>query len=42
MGVFDALPVDGSPATATALSDELGVEKDLLGIVSAPGMSLEH
>jgi hypothetical protein len=31
MGVFDALPQDGSPATAAALSEKLGVDKDLLG-----------
>jgi hypothetical protein len=31
MGVFEALPVDGSPATATNLAETLSVEKDLLG-----------
>lgn len=31
MGVFDALPLDKSSVTATALSKQLDVEKDLLG-----------
>lgn len=34
MGVFEALPADGSPASATALSEKLKVEKDLLGMLS--------
>ena len=31
MGVFEALPMDGSPITAASLSAILGVEKELLG-----------
>lgn len=31
MGVFDALPTDGSSSSATALAEKLGVEKELLG-----------
>lgn len=31
MGVFDALPTDGSSSSATTLADKLGVEKELLG-----------
>jgi hypothetical protein len=31
MGVFEALPMDGTPVTATAISEKLGVDKDLLG-----------
>lgn len=31
MGVFEALPLDGTPVTATVLAENLGVEKDLLG-----------
>ncbi|OBT66502.1 hypothetical protein VE03_03651 [Pseudogymnoascus sp. 23342-1-I1] len=30
MGVFDAIPVDGSPTTATELAQKLNVDKDLL------------
>ncbi|KAF7870251.1 uncharacterized protein EAF02_009441 [Botrytis sinoallii] len=30
MGVFDALPTDGSSSSATALAEKLGVEKELL------------
>jgi len=31
MGVFEALPMDGSPAAAANLAENLGVEKELLG-----------
>jgi hypothetical protein len=31
MGVFEAIPQDGKPITATELSESLGVDKDLLG-----------
>lgn len=31
MGVFDALPMDGSSSSATILAENLGVEKELLG-----------
>jgi hypothetical protein len=31
MGIFEALPMDGSSATAETLSKKLGVEKDLIG-----------
>lgn len=31
MGMFEALPMDGSAANATVLSEKLGVEKNLLG-----------
>jgi hypothetical protein len=31
MGVFDALPQDGSSATASTLAEKLGAEKDILG-----------
>jgi hypothetical protein len=31
MGVFDAIPQDGMPITATELAGKLGVDKELLG-----------
>jgi hypothetical protein len=31
MGVFQAVPTDGTSVTATSLAERLGVEKDLLG-----------
>jgi hypothetical protein len=31
MGVFDAIPQDGKPITATELAGKLGVDKELLG-----------
>jgi hypothetical protein len=31
MGVFEAIPLDGSPVDATELSKKLNVDKDLLG-----------
>ena len=36
MGVFEALPMDGSSATAESLSKKLAVEKDLLGKFPLP------
>jgi hypothetical protein len=34
MGIFEALPLDGTSLSADVLSEELTVEKDLLGTAS--------
>lgn len=31
MGIFEAVPMDGSSVTATVLAEKLGADKDLLG-----------
>jgi hypothetical protein len=31
MGVFDTLPQDGKPMTATELAEKLGIDRELLG-----------
>jgi hypothetical protein len=31
MGVFDAIPQDGTPITAVELAEKLGTDKELLG-----------
>jgi hypothetical protein len=41
MGIFQALPMDGSSATAASLSEKLGVEKDLLGKLPIPANLLK-
>lgn len=34
MGIFEALPLDGTSLSADMLSEKLNVEKDLLGRIS--------
>lgn len=34
MGVFDAIPIDGSSTTATELAQKLNADKDLLSELS--------
>jgi hypothetical protein len=41
MGVFDAIPVDGSSTTATELAQKLNVDKNLLGKLSQIVLAVE-